>query len=229
MNQLLKWGIQNSDGTLDESTVSSDANAAPPSGHGLNAEALTALLGGPSDADLMKESMAAIRSPDINLENKLVAFDNLEQLVETIDNANNMEPLGLWTPLIDQLDSGEPDLRRMAAWCVGTAVQNNIKAQERVSYSLIPLISKKSANRLQLLALNAIPTLVKLAIEDVDENVRRKAIYALSSGIRNYQPATDAALKALPEEIFTGGSVGAGDMEAINGIMEKLRERSKQQ
>ncbi len=126
MNQLLKWSIENSDAT-------SDPNAVPPSGHGLNAEALTSLLGGPSDADLMKESMAAIRSPDITLENKLIAFDNLEQLIENLDNANNMEPLGLWTPLISQLGSEEPDLRRMAAWCLGTAVQNNVKAQERVS------------------------------------------------------------------------------------------------
>ncbi len=80
----------------------------------------------------MQESMKAIRSPDISLDNKLVAFDNLEQLIENIDNANNMESLGLWTPLMGQLDSEEADMRRMAAWCFGTAVQNNVKAQERV-------------------------------------------------------------------------------------------------
>jgi hypothetical protein len=82
----------------------------------------------------MKESMAAIRSPDISLPNKLIAFDNFEQLIEQIDNANNMQPLGLWTPLLAVLESEEPDLRRMAAWCMGTAVQNNIKAQERVGF-----------------------------------------------------------------------------------------------
>jgi len=59
--------------------------------------------------------------------------------------------------------------------------------------------------------------------------VRRKAIYALSSEIRNYQPATDAALKVLPKGFTAEETVGAGDMEAIDGIMDKLRERSKQQ
>ena len=57
-------------------------------------------MGGPSDATLLKEAMAAIQSPDASNENKLVAFDNFEQLIENIDNANNIESLGLWTPLI---------------------------------------------------------------------------------------------------------------------------------
>ena len=81
----------------------------------------------------MKEAMAAIQSPDVDLENKLIAFDNFEQMVENIDNANNIEPLGLWTPLVALLAHDEAELRAMAAWCCGTAVQNNEKAQERVS------------------------------------------------------------------------------------------------
>ena len=135
LNQLLKWGIENSEASSTDPTSTTDPKAERPdwpSGRPLNPEALKALMGGPSDADLMKESMAAIQSPDVSVENKLVAFDNFEQLIETIDNANNMESLGLWTPLVRQLSSEEPDMRRMAAWCLGTAVQNNVKAQERV-------------------------------------------------------------------------------------------------
>lgn len=137
MNNLLKWSIEN--------TVPSDPNAPPPS-RTLDTEALKALMGGPSDAELMKESMAAIQSPDINLDDKLTAFDNLEQLVESIDNANNLESLGLWTPLIHQLSSEEAGIRMMAAWCVGTAVQNNIKAQERVSLHLPHTHTSAQAN-----------------------------------------------------------------------------------
>lgn len=85
----------------------------------------------------MKQSIAAIVSPEISLYNKLIAFDNLEQLIENIDNANNLESLGLWTPLIELLHNEDKDLRRMAAWCVGTAVQNNGKAQERVCGSCL--------------------------------------------------------------------------------------------
>lgn len=132
MNQLLKWSIENADASRNDPSATSDPKAEGRSARPLNAEALISLMGGPSDADLMKESMTAILSPDITLQNKLVAFDNFEQLIETIDNTNNLQSLGLWTPLVGLLTSEEPDLRRMAAWCVGTAVQNNVQAQERV-------------------------------------------------------------------------------------------------
>lgn len=135
LNHLLKWSIQNSEASRNDPTSTTSAETErgdSPVGNSLNAEALKALMGGPSDAQLMQQSMKAIKSPDVSLDNRLVAFDNLEQLIESIDNANNMESLGLWTPLMGQLDSEEADMRRMAAWCLGTAVQNNVKAQERV-------------------------------------------------------------------------------------------------
>lgn len=147
LNDLFKWSIENSSNSTTSTSVTashptnesstttdSDAASAAPN-RPVNADILEALLGGPSDADLMKESMAAILSPDITLSNKLVACDNFEQLIESLDNANNMEPLGLWTPLVDLLGNEEAELRTMAAWCVGTAVQNNAKSQERVSQS----------------------------------------------------------------------------------------------
>ena len=208
MNQLLKWSIENSETPSADPTSTTDPKAERPSGRPINAEALNALLGGPSDADLMKESMATILSPQIMLENKLVAFDNFEQLIENLDNANNMEVLGLWDPLVRLLKDDEAELRRFAAWCVGTAVQNNAKAQA------------------SLLAGDAIPVLTQLAIDDTHEPVRRKAIYALSSEIRNFQPGLDAALKTLPKGIAPEGAIDAGDMEAVDRVIEQLRENS---
>lgn len=156
LNDLFKWSIENSSTptistsitashpTNESSTTTDpDATSAAPN-RPVNADALKALFGGPSDADLMKESMAAILSPDITLPNKLVAFDNFEQLIESLDNANNMEPLGLWTPLVALLRNDEAELRKMAAWCVGTAVQNNAKSQERVCIPPAGCTIKKS-------------------------------------------------------------------------------------
>ncbi len=74
----------------------------------------------------------------------------------------------------------------------------------------------------------AIPTLVKLAVEDANEPVRRKAIYALSSEVRNYQPALIEAVKALPENARPSGNIDAGDMEAIDKITNHLRESLEQ-
>jgi hsp70-interacting protein len=203
LNDLFKWGIENSDASKN------DPSSAPPR-EALNPEILAALMGGPSDADRMKDAMSAIQNPEVDMENKMIAFDNFEQLVENIDNANNMEPLGLWSPLVKLLESEEKDLRMMAAWCAGTAVQNNVKAQER------------------LLVLGAIPTLIKMATEDPDQKARRKAIYALSSGIRNYQPSLDLAVKQLSPDNGAEGQIKADDMEAIDGIMQKLRDQAAQ-
>lgn len=205
VNELLKWSIENS------SSTANDPDAAPPTNRGLNPEALAALFGGPSDADLMKESMAAIISPDpaLSLEDKLVAFDNFEQLIENLDNANNLGPLALWTPLLSCLSHKEAKIRRMAAWCVGTAVQNNEKSQER------------------LLAQGGISGLTELATKETEnKDVRRKAIYALSSECRNYQPAMDVFTDELEKKGRKVGKVDASDMDAVDLIIGGLREEA---
>lgn len=79
----------------------------------------------------------------------------------------------------------------------------------------------------------AIPVLAKLGIEDPVESVRRKAIYALSSEIRNYQPGLDAALRTLPEENLVkirgiAQKFDAGDMEAVDLIIDELKRRSQE-
>lgn len=90
----------------------------------------------------------------------------------------------------------------MAAWCVGTAVQNNEKSQER------------------LLAMGGVEKLVKLATRDGEgRDVRRKAVYALSSAGRNYQPAMDIITEGLGR-----AKVDAGDMDAVDKIINGLRE-----
>ncbi|KAL4801686.1 Hsp70 nucleotide exchange factor fes1 [Aspergillus unguis] len=199
MQNLLKWGIQNSSNAQGPN----NAPTGQPS-QNITPEMLNALFGGPSEADLMKAAMEALRSDEVDLENKMIAFDNFEQLIESIDNANNLEPLGLWTPLVELLSHEEPDMRRMAAWCIGTAVQNNEKAQDK------------------LIVMNAVPKLVSLATQDTTPAVRKKAVYALSSGVRNYQPGMNELVKHLPES-YPSGKVDAGDMDAIDAIMDKLR------
>lgn len=56
------------------------------------------------------------------------------QLIELIDNANNMTVLRMWEPLLALLDSPEDGIVAHTCWIVGTAVQNNLKAQAAVSH-----------------------------------------------------------------------------------------------
>ncbi|TRX95434.1 hypothetical protein FHL15_003765 [Xylaria flabelliformis] len=236
LNDLLRWSIENTASGPDGTT-----NEAPRST--LNPEALAALMGGPSDADLMRESMAHIVSsdPEITLESKLTAFDNLEQLIESLDNANLLSKLGLWTPLLACLAHDEAEIRLMAAWCVGTAVQNNEPSQER------------------LVALGGVEKLVQMAVgrrlssappppaangeeagekvngtgkeEEETQKVRRKAVYALSSAVRNYQPAMDVCAAELRRQGQNehvgdeGKTVDATDMDAVDVVINGLREK----
>ena len=168
-------------------------------------------MGGPSDAELMKGFVTIITSSEATLENKVIAFDNFEQLIESLDNANLLAPLELWTPLFSLLSSPEKDLRFMAAWCIGTAVQNNKPSQDSVVH------------------IGGVPTLVNVALEDADEKVRGKAIYALSSEVRNFQPGLDALVRALPEDVLGDkeNTIDAGDMDWIDELIGRLRQRSK--
>ena len=77
-----------------------------------------------------------------------------------------------------------------------------------------------------MLVLGAIPKLITLAVDDPSQAVRKKAILALSSGIRNYQPALDAAISSLPEGHKVEGRIDAGDMDAIDAVVQKLRDDS---
>ncbi|XDG01974.1 hypothetical protein ABKA04_001589 [Annulohypoxylon sp. FPYF3050] len=231
LNELLKWSIENS--------APADPSAPQSSGPktSLNAEALAAIMGAPSDAELMQASMAAITStdPEITLESKLTAFDNLEQLVESLDNANLLSKLGLWTPLLELLGHEEDQLRLMAAWCVGTAVQNNAPSQER-------LLALGGVEKLVGMALGERVPMEKRAGDGAEttgealaaangnagetKDVRRKAVYALSSAVRNYQPALDVAAKELRkrgEDVQEG--MDATDMDAVNELMNGLKNK----
>ncbi|KAK8200701.1 hsp70 nucleotide exchange factor fes1 [Zalaria obscura] len=208
LNSVLKWAIENSDASRNDPSAGHDPAAASNPSKGLDPELLASLMGGPSDADLMMESMAAIHSPEVDLENKMVAWDNFEQLIENLDNANNMANLGLWQPLVQKLEDEEAEVRRMALWCIATAVQNNIKSQE------------------SLLAVGATPKMVDLAVNDPHQATRKKAVMALSSQVRNYQPGLDEALKHIPEQFKTSDKVDAGDMDAVDEVIHKMREHA---
>ncbi|GAB7366003.1 hypothetical protein MBLNU230_g7328t1 [Neophaeotheca triangularis] len=203
LNQLLQWSVEHSDASRDAQPTDQQRDPA----QGLDPQVLAQLLGAPSDADRMKDSMHAIRASDVDVDNKLIAYDNFEQLVEQIDNANNMGALGLWAPLLEQLTAHqEAELRAAAAGCVKTIVQNNVQAQER------------------LLALEGVGKLVTMLVEDEAKVARKRAAGALSSAVRNYQPALDEMRKLLPEDLTTVGNVDAGDMEAVDQVIGRLRE-----
>lgn len=160
MEKLLHWSISHAQG---------DKNAIEKAGQP-DPKLLQQLFGsGPDEPTLMKQSVEIINDPTVSSGNKLIAFENLEMLIENLDNANNLENLKLWEPLINLLDHSEEEFRAFTLSIIGTAVQNNQQSQKNFSkYELgLSKIIQLAGNSNEL------------------NNVRAKAFYALSSLIRH--------------------------------------------
>ncbi|CCE81685.1 Piso0_002348 [Millerozyma farinosa CBS 7064] len=158
MDKLLNWSIAQQSG--DKEAIEKVGNPDP--------KMLEQLFGGPDEPTLMKQAFQVIENPEATVENKEIAFDNFEMLIENLDNANNIENLGLWPNLINQLEENIPEsLRVLAASCVGVAVQNNPTSQENfvkhngVSALVSIASDKKSPVELELKTLFALSSLLR--------------------------------------------------------------------
>lgn len=161
MEKLLQWSIAGANG--DKDTLNKIG--------GPDNKAIAELLGmaGPDEPTLMVEAMRVITNPEAELEAKEIAFDNFEMLSENLDNANNIENLKLWEPLVEQLKAEEELLQRYAASVIGTATQNNQKTQE-------DLLKYQHSMDYLLNILND---------QQAGEPLKMKCLYALSNFIRH--------------------------------------------
>ena len=120
----------------------------------LNSDILEMIMGRP-DSAVMKEKMGFAMDESLPVDERVEALDDFEmvsrhfsgtvfafplltrisfpQLIEMLDNANNMAVLKLWKPLLSLLSSPHESLVAHTCWIIGTAVQNNLKAQGAVS------------------------------------------------------------------------------------------------
>jgi hsp70-interacting protein len=213
LNNLLRWSIEN---TPTNPTANADGAAAAPAKH--DPELLRALFASqPSDADLLRAALSTItaRDPASTAEQRHIAWDNVEMLLESHDAAGLLAPLNLWEPLLARLESPSPadeagEARRKgealdaldreyAAWAVGTAVQNHLPEQQRV------------------VALGGLDALMRVARADPEALVRKRARRAVASVVRNCAEAG-----AVLKERF-GIEVDVGDMEAVDAVVERLR------
>ncbi|CAO3696774.1 unnamed protein product [Umbelopsis ramanniana] len=169
MEKLLQWAINNT----DQEQLRKDAEAIKrgemqPDPSKFDPKVIEAILG-KDDATRMKEAVECISDPKDTVENKVIALDNLEMLIEGIDNAMNLENMKLWPAIIAQLNNEHAEIRKGVAWVCGTAVQNNPKAQKA------------------LLDNNGLEPLLNLLSNSAeDKEVRAKAQYALSGLIKHF-------------------------------------------
>ncbi|KAJ3230210.1 hsp70 nucleotide exchange factor fes1 [Chytriomyces hyalinus] len=161
-SDLLQWAV------INNATKKEDApyQANPVKHEPIDPKWVDVILG-KSDSVRMKECVDILQDNTKDLDEKLTAFDELEMLVESLDNANDMRNLGLWKPILTILkEDQETEMRVFAAWVLGTCVQNNPPAQK------------------DFVAADGLPILLHALSKDKDSEVVAKCMTCLSGLVR---------------------------------------------
>ncbi|KAG8902845.1 hsp70 nucleotide exchange factor fes1 [Tulasnella sp. 417] len=184
MRDLLAW-------STEHQTTPDDPNYVPPRPLGELDPGLIDMILGKPDAVRMRDAMAIAVDESKSEDDRVTALDDMELLIESLDNANDMEVLKLWEPVLNLATCPIPAIAAQALWVLGTAVQNNPKSQEA------------------FLKHEPFPTIVNaLSSEKSTNEIRAKALYVLSGALRHNREAvvkfTEAkgwkALKAALED-----------------------------
>ncbi|MBW0461114.1 hypothetical protein O181_000829 [Austropuccinia psidii MF-1] len=197
LNNLLHWAVENTPQPTSTSASSSTAiapllstNSAQPVSdtnstqptvdrNKLDTAVLDAILGR-TDAIRMREAMEKFEDSTKSIQERCDAGEEMEELVQDLDNANDMETLGFWPRLLKLLESdpiavnGDNELIKFyACWICGTAVQNNPKSQTAfLKHDPLPVILEILSNS--------------------QESTQAKALYCLSSTLKHAPINTNA-------------------------------------
>ncbi|KAK7291575.1 hypothetical protein RIF29_06832 [Crotalaria pallida] len=153
----------------------------------------------PSDAELMKIAINDLNNLSLSLEDRYRALEELLELVEPIDNANDLNKLGGLLAVTRELNHSDPGIRTVAAWILGKASQNNPVVQHQV---------------LELGVLSRLMNMVKSnSVEEAN-----KAIYAISALIQN---------NLASQELFYAEAGGLMLRDILRNVNLDIRLRRK--
>ncbi|KAK3723844.1 hypothetical protein QZH41_019531 [Actinostola sp. cb2023] len=136
------------------------------------------------DIEFIQEYVTVLNRSSSSLHEKEHALNELEYYLHQTDNAVDFNTIGGLEIIIKLLNSTEERLVIKAAYVLGSAAQNNLPVQKAAqNYGALPLL-------LRLLSLHN------------SMEVRRKALYGLSSILRLYSSTQQEFLKLNGLELF---------------------------
>ncbi|KAJ4890127.1 ARM repeat superfamily protein [Raphanus sativus] len=168
LDGMLHWAIGHSDpATLKEAAKDAQKMSMDElQKRQVELKELVEKLNMPSDAKLMQIAVSDLNNASLSLEDRHRALHELLILVEPIDNANDLSKSGGLKVVAGELTHSDSDVRKLAAWVLGKASQNN------------PFVQA------QVLELGALTTLIKMVNSNSTEEAA-KALFAVSALIRN--------------------------------------------
>jgi len=147
----------------------------------------------PNTVELLQGALEQAGDTSLSVEEREDALVNLQDLVDDLDNARDLKSIGGFPQVVGLLSSESSPLQAAAAHVLGSAVKNQRELQ------------------LHLLAEpGALSALLVLLRSHADDEVRAKALYALSATLQHC-PETQAAfaaadgVAALLEALSDGG------------------------
>jgi len=130
-----------------------------------------------SETELMKKDLSILKNHlATNLEREK-ALSELQFRCETIDNANDLPKIGGLELVMNCLEDKSPAIKALAIWTLATCVQNNPKFQQI------------------LLENKGLEIMLNLLRNDLDAEVRAKALSCLSGTLKHNQAACDSFSK----------------------------------
>ncbi|XP_069505503.1 nucleotide exchange factor SIL1 [Ambystoma mexicanum] len=139
-----------------------------------------------SDFQIMARLIKILNSSTSTVEQKSAALYDLEYYVHQVDNAQDLLPLGGLQLVVNGLNSTEPLLRERSAFVLGSALSSNPRVQ----------VKAMEGGALQKL-------LVILATEQ-PLPVKKKALFALSSMLRQFPYAQQQFLRLGGLDVLKG-------------------------
>ena len=208
MNELFHWAIEHSDpellksgaakGLTDEEIVEQRIRMK---------RVLRELDQRPTEGQLMREIVEGLRERGLNVTEPdevaadVFSLEVLQELVEPIDNANDLDKVGGLDEVIERTGSRHPEIRTAAYHVLGTAASNNDTVQRQVM----------DKGALRVLAR-------RLQVED-SPDARVKALYAIGNVARYSGEARAALYEENLLELLVGLVDGADGRLRRKGLV----------
>ncbi|KAG2329214.1 hypothetical protein Bca52824_000394 [Brassica carinata] len=194
LDGMLHWAIGHSDpATLKEAAKDAQKMSMDElQKRQVELKELVEKLNMPSDAKLMQIAVSDLKNASLSLEDRHRALHELLILVEPIDNANDLSKSGGLKVVAGELNHSDSEVRKLAAWVVGKASQNN------------PFVQA------QVLEFGALTTLIKM-VNSTSTEEAVKALFAVSALIRNNVAGQDMFYAArgyiMLRDVMSNGSL----------------------
>lgn len=195
---LLRLAIQNTASAQDDG----DSRPAPmdPERRQWLSEALSS--GGVNVVEAMRKSLRVLQvggTEEEEVANRERALNEIMDIVGNIDFANDFQKIGGFSVLVPGLQDSHASIRQLTAELVAELVQNNPYCQQAAADTQL------------------IPVLLKVLDSDEDQQVRIKALYALSCLLRS---------NPIGQRSFVGHDGFSFLLRAMQSDVEKLKVKA---